>query len=519
MEGKDCHQPITYGAMIARAMERNGRRVAIKDGQRSLTYNELYARMRAVANAFVELGLEPGDGLAQLSKNSIEAIVVIGGAFLAGLRYTPLHPLGSAEDHAFIIEDAEISCLIIDEKNFGEHARIGLSDVQTPNILSHGRSQWRDLGVALSVKDAPFFEPRGTSEDIALIAYTGGTTGKPKGVVHRHKSLLANLSIAASEWEWSRSPRFLIVTPVSHAAFLLLLPVFLKGGEVVLMSSFSVNSFADAVAINKINMTFIVPTMLYRLIDCADDVKARLSTLENVVYGAAPASPRRLREAIDRFGPIFSQLYGQTEAPNAISMLFRRDHDVDVSGRLESCGVPIGDSQVKLLGADGREVALGDPGELCVRGPLVMDGYWKLPEATYEALEDGWLRTGDIARRDERGFLYLVDRKKDIIISGGFNVYPREVEDVISAHPMVAECCVIGAPDEQWGEAVTAIIVPAGEAIDLDKLKAFAREHLGAAQRPKEYAFVEALPLTGLGKVDRKAVRASYWRGQARGIN
>ncbi|MCI4645039.1 MAG: AMP-binding protein [Hyphomonadaceae bacterium] len=513
------HQPATYGELFARAMQRNGDRVALSDGTVSLTYRQLWVRMCAVANGLAELGLRPGDGLAQLSRNKIDAIVVIGAAYLAGLRYTPLHPLGSVDDHAYILKDAEIACLVVDEIGYEGHANQVLQATPIAKIVSHGPSRWSDLAEPLAASTAPDFTPRGSAEDIALIAYTGGTTGRPKGVVHRHRSLLANLSIAASEWEWSTPPRFLVVTPVSHAAFLFLLPVFLKGGMAVLRSSFSVEDFSEAVAAHKINMTFIVPTMLYRLLDQAEAVGPKLVSLENLIYGAAPMSPERLAEAIGVFGAKFSQLYGQTEAPNAVTMLFRRDHEPDKPGRLASCGVAIGDSRVQLLNDDGEEVAPGEIGELCVRGPLVMDGYWKREAATTEALKHGWLHTGDMARQDGEGFFHLVDRKKDVIITGGFNVYPREVEDILVQHAGVEACCVVGAPDSKWGEAVTAVIVARKAPLDLEDLSAFARDRLGAAQRPKQYEIVTELPLTGLGKIDRKTVRAGFWSGQDRSIN
>jgi len=245
-----------------------------------------------------------------------------------------------------------------------------------------------------------------------------------------------------------------------------------------------------------------------------------LGSLEVVIYGASPISPARLAQAVGRYGPRFMQLYGQTEAPNAITALRRADHDpVAHPERLASCGVPIGPIQVALLDEAGGEVPDGEVGEICVRGPLVMAGYWKRPEETAQAFRHGWLHTGDLARRDAQGFLYIVDRSKDMIVSGGFNVFPREVEDVLTAHPAVAAAGVIGVPDETWGEAVKAVVVlHAGMHVDAAELIALVREAKGPVQAPKTVDFVASLPVTGLGKPDKKALRAAYWGGATRGV-
>jgi fatty-acyl-CoA synthase len=221
-----------------------------------------------------------------------------------------------------------------------------------------------------------------------------------------------------------------------------------------------------------------------------------------------------------RLGPVFMQLYGQSEAPNCVTVLHTYEHDPELHPeRLASCGTPIGWSVVRLLDDDGNEVPVGEVGEICVRGPLVMPGYWNKPEETARALRHGWLYTGDLARRDADGFIYIVDRSKDMIITGGFNVYPREVEDVLTHHPAVAAAAVIGVPDAKWGEAVKAVVVlKPGARAQAEELIALVREHKGPVQAPKSVDFADVLPLTGLGKLDKKALRAKYWAGQARGV-
>jgi fatty-acyl-CoA synthase len=242
-----------------------------------------------------------------------------------------------------------------------------------------------------------------------------------------------------------------------------------------------------------------------------------------VYYGASAMNPVRLKEAIRRFGPIFAQYYGQSEAPMVITYLPKDDHD---DKRLTSCGRPTVFARTALLDADGNQVPQGEVGEICVSGPLVSGGYWNKPEATAETFRDGWMHTGDLAREDEDGFWYIVDRTKDMIVTGGFNVFPREVEDVVAEHPSVAQVCVIGTPDEKWGEAVTAVVVLRPDAASDEaaiatmtaEIQSAVKERKGSVQSPKQVIIVESVPVTALGKPDKKAVRAQFWEGADRAI-
>jgi len=272
-----------------------------------------------------------------------------------------------------------------------------------------------------------------------------------------------------------------------------------------------------------ITATMLVPSMLYALMDHPDSHTRDLSSLETVYYGASAINPVRLAEAIRRFGPIFAQYYGQSEAPMAITYLAKDEHD---EKRLTSCGRPTLFARVALLGEDGKPVPQGEPGEICVSGPLLAGGYWNLPEATAETFKDGWMHTGDMAREDEDGFYYIVDRVKDMIVTGGFNVFPREVEDVVAEHAAIAQVCVVGTPDEKWGEAVTAVVVLRADAARDDaaieamtaEIRAAVKDRKGSVQSPKRVVVVDALPLTGLGKPDKKAVRARFWEGAGRAV-
>jgi fatty-acyl-CoA synthase len=262
--------------------------------------------------------------------------------------------------------------------------------------------------------------------------------------------------------------------------------------------------------------------MLYALMDHPDSRTRDLSSLETVYYGASAINPARLKEAIDRFGPIFAQYYGQSEAPMVITYLAKQDHVGGDERRLSSCGRPSAFIRAALLDEHGNQVPVGEPGEICVSGTLLAGGYWQLPDETAETFRDGWLHTGDVAREDDDGFWYIVDRTKDMIVTGGFNVFPREVEDVVAEHPAVAQVGVIGVPDERWGEAVTAIVVlrEGAELTDevVREIKDAVKERKGAVQAPKQVIATDALPLTGLGKPDKKALRAQYWDDQQRSV-
>jgi fatty-acyl-CoA synthase len=274
---------------------------------------------------------------------------------------------------------------------------------------------------------------------------------------------------------------------------------------------------------HRITATMLVQVMLYFLLDSPRAKTADMSSMESIFYGASPMSPARLTQAIEMWGPVFYQFFGQSEAPMVLANMRRAEHDLSKPERLAACGRPSPWVHLALLDGDGNPVAAGEPGEICVRGPLVMSGYKDMPEATAEAFAGGWLHTGDVGRLDEDGFLHIVDRTKDMIVTGGFNVYPREVEDVLSRHESVQQVVVIGVPDEQWGEAVKAVVVvrPGVTADDAlaAALKQQVKEAKGSVQAPKSVDFVDAIPLTPVGKPDKKAVRARYWGDQARGVS
>jgi fatty-acyl-CoA synthase len=319
------------------------------------------------------------------------------------------------------------------------------------------------------------------------------------------------LSILMAEWEWPVEVKQLMCAHISHAGSAMFLPTLLRGGTMVIMPGFDPLKVLQTIERHRITCVLLVPTMIYALLDHPRFTEFDLSSLETVFYGAAAMSPTRLQQGLARLGPVFFQWYGQVEAPMTVCVMRRADHISDDPERLASCGRPVPWLHVELLDEQMRPVPDGVAGEICVRGPLVMEKYHNRREQTAEALAGGWLHTGDVAVRDKSGFLRIVDRKKDMIVSGGFNVYPREVEDVLSGHPSVASCAVVGFPDPYWGEIVTAFVVlRTGEKRCSKSLQALVREKKGPAQVPKVIEFVDELPLTAVGKIDKKSLRASY---------
>jgi fatty-acyl-CoA synthase len=519
---RDLHSGGTMGSLIVSAIGRFGDQPALADDNVRWTYREFGDAVGRFMTVFRSLGLKKGSALSILSGNRAETWAAICAALVMGMRYTSLHPMAAEDDQAFIVEDAEIDLLIVEPDKFGERglaikSRVpGLKHLMSFGAMTGARNVLPDLASAPS---APLID-EGDARDIAFLAYTGGTTGRSKGVMLPHRSLMTMTLTLFSDWDWPQEIRFLAATPISHAAGVSLFPVMMRGGYMRLVQGFVPEVYCRVVADEKMNATLLVPTLIYALIDHVELRKRfDLSSLEMIIYGAAPMSPDRLLEGIKIFGKVFVQLYGQTEAPQIITSMRKIDHDERKPQRLGSCGLPSPFVDVKLFDADMKEVAVGEPGEICVRGPLVMDGYWKRPDANEEAFRGGWLHTGDVAMKDADGYYYIVDRTKDMIISGGFNIYPREVEDALMSHHAVASAGVIGIPDDKWGEAVKAFVVlKPGANNDAAELQAHVKDKRGAPWSPKTIDIVESIPVTGLGKIDRKALRAPYWEGRKRGV-
>src|SRR3954463_13911490 len=501
-----------------RALARYPERTAFSWPGGSITYRGATDMIGRIQSIFMQLGFAPGTRIAFLTANRADTWCAGVAAQLARLATTFLHPLGSLDDQLFQLEDSEAQMLVVDGVTFrdrgGELAAkaTSLKTVFTLGPAGYGAYLLQAIEAAGSATARSFAGP----DDLATLNYTGGTTGKSKGTVRSHRELGGFASAILADFEIPQTPSYLAVAPISHVAGTKVLPTLMRGGTVHMLKGFDPEAVFRTIEREKINFTLFVPTMIYVMLDHPALPKTDLSSLELLLYGASAMSPSRLVEGIERIGPVFSQLYGQTEC-YPISVLRKADHDPKTPELFLSCGFPVSACQVKILDDDDREVAIGQAGEICVRGPHVMANYWKRPDTTAETLKNGWLHTGDIARSDERGYMFILDRKKDMIVSGGFNIFPREVEDVLSQHADVAMVAVVGIPDEKWGEAVTAVVVlREGAKPDADGLINLVKTRKGSAHAPKQIQFVKQLPMTGVGKVDKKVLRAGFWSGRGR---
>jgi fatty-acyl-CoA synthase len=517
------HRPAALPDLLIRALDLHPDRPAVYLGDEVLTSRQLRDQISRLVQAYSTWGIGRGSPVGMLALNRPEVLMAMGANMVAGCRVTSLHPMGSLDDQAYVLEDAGIETLIFDPASFQERAGQLLERVPSlKRLLALGPTE---IGEDLMDAATPYSPerlrpPDVNPDDVAGLAYTGGTTGKPKGVMGTYRSGATMASIQMADWEWPSETRFLICTPLSHAGAAFFVPTLLLGGSIVVLPGFDPGKVLETIERYRITATMLVPTMVYTLLDHPKLETTDLSSLETIFYGAAAMSPTRLKEGIERLGPIFFQYYGQAECPMTITVLRKDEHDPGNLERLATCGRPVPWLDVALLDDQGEEVPDGEPGEICVRGPLVMQGYWNKPEQTEETLEHGWLHTGDVARADSEGYLTIVDRKKDMIVSGGFNVFPREVEDVLGSHPDVSAAAVIGVPDDKWGEAVKAVVVARpGATIDGDALIALVKERKGAVHAPKSVDVIDAIPVSPLGKPDKKALRARYWAESERQVH
>ncbi|MFC5731559.1 MULTISPECIES: AMP-binding protein [Nocardioides] len=500
----------THNSLVVEALRAWPSRTAFVHDDRHISYAETRDLIAQFMRVMHDRGVRAGDAVGILAPNRPEAWMVAVAAQLLGAHSVGMHARAAVEDHVFECADADIRLLVVDESFASVAGDLIAAGVES--LLAIGSSEFAPdlLVLAEAVGATPLrANPDVDENTIVEILYTGGTTGRSKGVVQSQRARAAITLASPLAYQLPLEPVYVAAAPITHAAAHFLAPTLIRGGTVVTLNGFRPDEFVDTVKRNRGSVSFLVPTMIYRLLDAGIDLD--MPTLERIVYGAAPMAPTRLIEGHERLGRVFTQIYGQTESLALGTALWSSEHDLDRPERLLSCGRAVPGTRVELLDDDGKPVARGDVGEICVRSAGVMLRYHKLPELTEETLAGGWLHTGDMAKQDEDGYITIVDRKKDFIISGGFNVYTREVEDVLIADPAVAAAAVIGVPDPEWGEAVKAVVVASpGAQIDRARLVARVREAKGAVHAPKSIEIVDELPLTPVGKPDKKALRATY---------
>ena len=471
----------------------------------------------------------PGDRVAILSSNRFEAYEIYLAAMNAGMAATPLNPRLHADEHAFMIADSEAHFVVFSE-DYREHlgrVRNSLSTVAhwvcigEPDQLALPYEDLLsgDIDAAPDIQIAP--------DSLAWLFYTSGTTGKPKGAMETQRNLVSMVQQFLIDIVPDAAPTdvMLHAAPIAHGTASMGLPHIAVGAAQCfpLTRTFEPAKIFELIERLRVTSTFLAPTMIQTLLRSPDRARHDLSSLKNIVYGGGPMHVQILEEALETFGPIFVQIYGQGEAPMACSTLSKGQHVTNGNPmrvkRLASAGRETTGVIVRIADDEGHHLMAGETGEIVVRSDLVMKGYWKRPEATAEALNSGWLRTGDVGHIDEDGYLYITDRKKDLIISGGSNIYPREVEEVIIRHPSVSEVCVFGVPDETWGEAVkAAIVLKSGCEFRADEIIEFCRDRLASYKKPKSIEVLNELPKNANGKVLRREIRDRYWIGRDRRI-
>ncbi|QZT56103.1 acyl-CoA synthetase [Mycobacterium sp. TJFP1] len=482
-------------ALLDQTAARHGDRGAVYHGERMVhTWSSLRERALRLASSLREFG--PGARIAVASENRPEIVELMFAIWAAECVFVPLNYKLHVREMEQILSDAGAARVFTSPKIGAE-----LAPVASTGIEIIGAAEYESRCAAM-----PSPAPRDTDPaSPAWLFYTSGTTGRSKGAMLSHRNLMAMTVSHLADFDCPDENSSLIHgAPMSHGSGLYVPPYVSRGARQVVPASgtFDPDEFLDLCESHPGCSAFLAPTMVARLVQTGRACPANLRT---IVYGGGPMYVDSLKKAMAAFGPVFVQLYGQGEAPMTITGLRRRDHLDAPDAVLGSVGYARSGVDVAVLGPDGAPVAVGEIGEIVCRGDVVMSGYWQNPEATEAALQHGWLRTGDMGSFDAHGFLTLRDRSKDVVISGGSNIYPREVEEVLLEHPGVVEAGVVGAPDEEWGEVVVAFIVGAASAADLD---AHLLERIARFKRPKRYEFVDELPKNSYGKVLKRELRA-----------
>ncbi|HEV2598872.1 class I adenylate-forming enzyme family protein [Sphingopyxis sp.] len=505
----------------------NPKGAAYIQDDRVFTFDEIRAHTCRIANALLAEGFAKETKAAAWAANDVMAWTCMLGVWRANMCVIPVGARSSAEENGYVLDQFDCEILFF-QKYFAD-----VIEKLKPSLprIRHWICIDGDVPGAVSLEswtaDQPGTPPQITygRDDVVALSPTGGTTGMPKGVMNTHRSMQTFVAqfMATFHYDTAHPPVNLAAAPMTHSSGTLSLPCTARGGTVVVVTTPDPAVVLEKIAEHKVTELFLPPTVIYRLLDVPGLKGKDFRSLKYFLYGAAPMSVEKLKLAIETFGPVMAEVYGQTEAPVGITAMAPdecfRDGKLVPDDRLSSVGRPNVLTSVEIMDDDGRILPQGEAGEICLRGDIVMKGYYKDPQKTAETIVDGWLHTGDIGYLDDAGYLHITDRKKDMIISGGFNVYPSEIEQVIWGHGAVQDCAVIGVPDEQWGEAVKAVVeLNPGQSATADELIALCKAKLGSVKAPKTIDFIDSLPRSPVGKVLKKDLRAAYWQDAGRRI-
>ena len=515
------------GRYVRRTAAHHGGAQALVCGQDRLTYAELDEQSDRLATALHRLGLVKGECVATLSVNRVELVVAEVALYKAGLVRAPINARLGAGEVAHLLRESGARALLVDAAHH-DTVRAALAETAVPSVIGLDGSSEFGPGYR-QLLDEVLPEPVDVDcleHEPAVLHFTSGSTGKLKAAVQTYGNRMAVLrkTVMSPDTRIGPGCRQILAGPVTHASGMPLMGVFFAGGCAVVLPRWDAREFLATVERERATHAFLIPTMVNMVLALPERDAFDRSSLRQLLYGAAPMAPARIREAWEFFGPVLSQGYGCGETTSGVLFLSTEDHRRAIEDGDEelllSCGRPLAEAEVAVVDEQGHPVPDGQIGEIAVRGPDVVAGYFNEPELTRESFRGGWFHTGDLARRRADGYVFIVDRKKDMIISGGFNIYAVEVESALHRHPEVYEAAVVGVPDPQWGEAVKAVVVRRdGSTLTERELIDFCAEHLARMKKPRSIDFVPALPHNPNGKIDRRAIREPYWAGADRRVH
>jgi len=520
---------MVIGDILKRNAKLYPEKVGLKFEGSSWTFCEINARVNQLAAAFIHLGLKKGERVGILERNCPEYIDLYFATAKSGNVIVPISPRISKDEIVFLLKDSGVKIFIVGKEFVEMIRKIRQELTDIVYFICIGDKEVEDfLNYEKLISSMPSVEPEIDikENDPSMIMYTSGSTGRPKGVVTTHKNNFANTITMTLELQVQHEDVTLIVMPLYHNGGLWpTLVHFYRGAQIILQRRFEEKDCLSAIQKEKVTTFNLVPIMLLRLLEYPDLPKYKWDSLRLIFYGGAPMPIPVLRKALEYFGNRFMTGLGLTEASGGI--LFLQKNDLILEGpeknvrRLGSVGKDALNVVIRIIDEDGKDIEPDEIGEIIAKGDNIAPEYWNLPEETINTIKNGWLYTGDLATVDKDGYVYVVDRAKDIIISGGENISSKEVEDVIYTHPDVSEVAVIGIPDEKWGEAVHVVVVPKKNAVNFTEndVIEYCKKHLASFKKPKSVEFISELPRNILGKVEKKKLKAKFWEGLSKSVH
>lgn len=488
-------------------------RIALKDGQQTMTHGELAARVKALAAAFQEMDPAPQSRVGVCGYNSQEYLLAFLATLAAGKTWVPMNPRNGHEELSRMVAATGPS-IIVSDSNCLDRFDPGAATVVRGRPEKPGKDCGGDLNLAALMTDFSGRAPASVDvglDDIQALKFTGGSSGRPKGVVQTYRVWHTCIELMSRAFNLDENDRNLLAAPMTHGTGTLLVPILANGGMHVCMPQPTrPEGIIDAFERDRITTAFLPPTVIYMMMAAEDLSKRDFTSLKHIIIGGAAMRPSEIKRGLPLFNNALETCYGQTEVPQIATILRAKDW-IEKEKRLASCGKAMDGIEIAVIDADGNHLPTGQAGEIVIRGDLVMQGYLDMPDKTAETIKDGWLHTGDVAEIDDDGFIYIKDRIRDMIVTGGFNVFPSDVEAVLGQHPAVKECVVFGLPDDKWGEAVQAAVeVHDGAQAAEDDIIAYVKSRLDSIKAPKRVHFVDELPRSPVGKILRREAKVMF---------